>query len=68
MTICQGVDQNGPRQVLSITVNGLNMPNPFVIGSGHSGTSYTVMKRLFDEGSEPVIAKTKAYRTYLEWN
>ncbi|CAH9095016.1 unnamed protein product [Cuscuta europaea] len=43
---------------LSITVNGLKMPNPFVIGSGPPGTNYTVMKRAFDEGWGAVIAKT----------
>uniref|UniRef100_A0A2N9HAW6 dihydropyrimidine dehydrogenase (NADP(+)) n=1 Tax=Fagus sylvatica TaxID=28930 RepID=A0A2N9HAW6_FAGSY len=43
---------------LSVTVNGLHMPNPFVIGSGPPGTNYTVMKRAFDEGWGAVIAKT----------
>lgn len=43
---------------LSITVNGLQMPNPFVIGSGPPGTNYTVMKRAFDEGWGAVVAKT----------
>ncbi|KAL7223369.1 hypothetical protein ACSBR1_024925 [Camellia fascicularis] len=43
---------------LSVTVNGLRMPNPFVIGSGPPGTNYTVMKKAFDEGWGAVIAKT----------
>ncbi|KAH6829399.1 pyrimidine 1 [Perilla frutescens var. hirtella] len=43
---------------LSVAVNGLKMPNPFVIGSGPPGTNYTVMKRAFDEGWGAVIAKT----------
>lgn len=43
---------------ISVTVNGLHMPNPFVIGSGPPGTNYTVMKRAFDEGWGAVIAKT----------
>ncbi|KAL6953185.1 Dihydropyrimidine dehydrogenase [NADP(+)], partial [Sarracenia purpurea var. burkii] len=43
---------------LSVNVNGLKMPNPFVIGSGPPGTNYTVMKRAFDEGWGAVIAKT----------
>lgn len=43
---------------LSVTVNGLKMCNPFVIGSGPPGTNYTVMKRAFDEGWGAVIAKT----------
>nr|GEX16852.1 dihydropyrimidine dehydrogenase (NADP(+)), chloroplastic [Tanacetum cinerariifolium] len=43
---------------LSVNVNGLNMPNPFVIGSGPPGTNYKVMKKAFDEGWGAVIAKT----------
>ncbi|KAK8600103.1 hypothetical protein V6N13_060078 [Hibiscus sabdariffa] len=43
---------------LSVCVNGIHMPNPFVIGSGPPGTNYTVMKRAFDEGWGAVIAKT----------
>ncbi|PKA47185.1 Dihydroorotate dehydrogenase (quinone), mitochondrial [Apostasia shenzhenica] len=43
---------------LKVTVNGLEMPNPFVIGSGPPGTNYTVMKKAFDEGWGAVIAKT----------
>ncbi|KAL2652893.1 hypothetical protein R1flu_021021 [Riccia fluitans] len=43
---------------LSVIVNGLRFPNPFVIGSGPPGTNYTVMKRAFDEGWGGVIAKT----------
>lgn len=43
---------------LSVTVNGLKMPNPFVIGSGPPGTNYTVMKKAFDEGWGAVICKT----------
>jgi len=54
----QGADQNGAGPDLSVTVNGLHMPNPFVIGSGPPGTNYTVMKRAFDEGWGAVIAKT----------
>lgn len=46
---------------LSVTVNGLHMPNPFVIGSGPPGTNYTVMKRAFDEGWGAVIAKTVSF-------
>ncbi|CAI9113195.1 OLC1v1013760C1 [Oldenlandia corymbosa var. corymbosa] len=43
---------------LSVTVNGLKMPNPFVIGSGPPGTNLAVMRRAFDEGWGGVIAKT----------
>lgn len=43
---------------LSIEVNGLKLPNPFVIGSGPPGTNYQVMKKAFDEGWGAVICKT----------
>jgi dihydropyrimidine dehydrogenase (NADP+) len=43
---------------LSVTVNGLQLPNPFVIGSGPPGTNYAVMKKAFDEGWGGVICKT----------
>lgn len=43
---------------LSVTVNGLELPNPFVIASGPPGTNYAVMKRAFDEGWGAVICKT----------
>nr|GMD95934.1 dihydropyrimidine dehydrogenase (NADP(+)), chloroplastic [Ipomoea batatas] len=51
-------ESQAPEPDLSVTVNGLKMPNPFVIGSGPPGTNYTVMKRAFDEGWGAVIAKT----------
>lgn len=43
---------------LSVEVNGLKLPNPFVIGSGPPGTNYQVMKKAFDEGWGGVICKT----------
>ncbi|TVQ30175.1 MAG: NAD-dependent dihydropyrimidine dehydrogenase subunit PreA [Phycisphaeraceae bacterium] len=43
---------------LSVTVNGLKMPNPFVIGSGPPGTNANVIAKAFDEGWGGVIAKT----------
>ncbi|GAX76474.1 hypothetical protein CEUSTIGMA_g3919.t1 [Chlamydomonas eustigma] len=43
---------------LSVTVNGIHFPNPFVIGSGPPGTNYQVMKKAFDEGWGGVICKT----------
>ena len=52
---------------LSVTVNGLHMPNPFVIGSGPPGTNYTVMKRAFDEGWGAVIAKTVRLSLLIEF-
>lgn len=43
---------------LSVEVNGLRLPNPFVIGSGPPGTNAKVIARAFDEGWGAVIAKT----------
>lgn len=43
---------------LAVTVNGLKLPNPFVIGSGPPGTNANVISKAFDEGWGAVIAKT----------
>jgi dihydropyrimidine dehydrogenase (NADP+)/dihydropyrimidine dehydrogenase (NAD+) subunit PreA len=43
---------------LSVTVNGLALPNPFVIGSGPPGTNAKVIGKAFDESWGAVIAKT----------
>ncbi len=43
---------------LSTTVDGLKLPNPFVIGSGPPGTNLNVINRAFKEGWGAVIAKT----------
>lgn len=43
---------------LSVTVDGLKMPNPFVIGSGPPGTNANVISKAFDDGWGGVIAKT----------
>ncbi len=43
---------------LSSVVNGLKMPNPFVIGSGPPGTNANVIGKAFDEGWGAVICKT----------
>lgn len=43
---------------LQITVNGLTLPNPFIIGSGPPGTNANVIGKAFDEGWGAVIAKT----------
>eukprot|EP00798_Chlamydomonas_sp_ICE-L_P012666 gene12666-15898_t len=51
-----GAVTSGPD--LSVTVNGLKLPNPFVIGSGPPGTNYKVMKTAFDQGWGGVICKT----------
>ncbi|GJM19869.1 MAG: hypothetical protein DHS20C14_20820 [Phycisphaeraceae bacterium] len=43
---------------LRVTVDGLDLPNPFVIGSGPPGTNANVINKAFDEGWGAVIAKT----------
>ncbi len=43
---------------LSIDVDGLKLPNPFVIGSGPPGTNANVIGKAFDEGWGAVICKT----------
>ena len=66
MELKDGVPIAGPD--LSVTVNGLKFPNPFVIGSGPPGTNYTVMKKAFDEGWGGVIAKTVSLNADLVKN
>jgi dihydropyrimidine dehydrogenase (NADP+)/dihydropyrimidine dehydrogenase (NAD+) subunit PreA len=43
---------------LETIVNGLKLPNPFVIGSGPPGTNGKVIGKAFDEGWGAVISKT----------
>ena len=43
---------------LATTVDGLKLPNPFVIGSGPPGTNLNVINKAFKEGWGAVIAKT----------
>src|SRR5436853_2440102 len=43
---------------LELTVNGLKLPNPFVIGSGPPGTNANVIGKALDEGWGAVICKT----------
>src|SRR6267142_1222157 len=43
---------------LATTVDGLKLPNPFIIGSGPPGTNLSVISRAFKEGWGAVIAKT----------
>lgn len=43
---------------LATTVDGLKLPNPFIIGSGPPGTNLNVISRAFKEGWGAVIAKT----------
>ena len=43
---------------LETTVDGLKLPNPFVIGSGPPGTNGNVIAKAFEEGWGAVICKT----------
>ncbi len=43
---------------LATTVDGLKLPNPFVIASGPPGTNLNVIYKAFEEGWGAVIAKT----------
>jgi dihydroorotate dehydrogenase subfamily 1 len=43
---------------LRITVDGLTLPNPFIIASGPPGTNANVIGKAFDEGWGAVICKT----------
>eukprot|EP00735_Rhodelphis_limneticus_P014687 TRINITY_DN8759_c0_g1::TRINITY_DN8759_c0_g1_i1::g.23875::m.23875 TRINITY_DN8759_c0_g1::TRINITY_DN8759_c0_g1_i1::g.23875 ORF type:complete len:433 (+),score=183.01,sp/Q9LVI9/DPYD_ARATH/64.58/0.0,DHO_dh/PF01180.16/6.7e-33,Dus/PF01207.12/0.00046 TRINITY_DN8759_c0_g1_i1:51-1301(+) len=54
----QGSLADGAEPSLAVTVNGLKMPNPYVIGSGPPGTNQGVIERAFEDGWGGVIAKT----------
>lgn len=43
---------------LSTNINGLHLPNPFIIASGPPGTNANVIGKAFEEGWGAVIAKT----------
>jgi dihydroorotate dehydrogenase subfamily 1 len=43
---------------LATTVDGLSLPNPFVIASGPPGSNASVIGRAYDEGWGAVISKT----------
>jgi dihydroorotate dehydrogenase subfamily 1 len=43
---------------LGVQVNGLSLPNPFVIASGPPGTNANVIAKAFDEGWGGVVCKT----------
>src|SRR5438128_10909569 len=43
---------------LSITVNGIKFPNPFLLGSGPPGTNARVLAKSFDAGWTGAVAKT----------
>jgi dihydropyrimidine dehydrogenase (NADP+)/dihydropyrimidine dehydrogenase (NAD+) subunit PreA len=46
---------------LATTVDGLKLPNPFVIASGPPGTNLNVIAKAFQEGWGAVIAKTISF-------
>ncbi len=43
---------------LSVSVDGLQLPNPFIIASGPPGTNANVISKAFDEGWGAVVCKT----------
>src|SRR2546423_15202343 len=43
---------------LDTIVEGLKLPNPFIVGSGPPGTNLNVIAKAFEEGWGAVIAKT----------
>jgi dihydroorotate dehydrogenase subfamily 1 len=43
---------------LSITVNGIKFPNPFLLGSGPPGTNARVLAKSYDAGWGGAVAKT----------
>src|SRR5437773_2352874 len=43
---------------LSIVVDGLKLPNPFIVASGPPGTNANVIGKAYDEGWGAVICKT----------
>ena len=53
-------DTEGNRRMstLSLTIDGLKLPNPFIIASGPPGTNLNVIAKAFQEGWGAVIAKT----------
>ena len=51
-------DKGNAMPTLATTVDGLKLPNPFIIGSGPPGTNLNVIGKAFKEGWGAVIAKT----------
>lgn len=47
---------------LSVAVNGLSLPNPFIIASGPPSTNANVIAKAFDEGWGAVVTKTCCLR------
>jgi dihydroorotate dehydrogenase len=59
MALCFATEKGKRRMpTLSITVDGLRLPNPFIIASGPPGTNLNVIAKAFQEGWGAVIAKT----------
>ena len=48
---------------LSITVNGMKFPNPFVLGSGPPGTNARVLAKSFEAGWGGAVAKRSEEHT-----
>ena len=49
---------SNPMPTLATTVDGLKLPNPFLIASGPPGTNLNVIRKAFREGWGAVVAKT----------
>jgi dihydroorotate dehydrogenase subfamily 1 len=49
---------NGEPMDLSITVNGIKFPNPFLLGSGPPGTNARVIAKSYEAGWGGAVAKT----------
>jgi len=48
---------------LSITVNGIKFPNPFLLGSGPPGTNARVIAKSYDAGWGGAVAKTVSFES-----
>lgn len=49
---------------LSITVNGMKFPNPFMLGSGPPGTNARVIAKAYDAGWGGAVAKTVSLESH----
>jgi dihydroorotate dehydrogenase len=47
---------------LSITVNGIKFPNPFLLGSGPPGTNARVLAKSFEAGWGGAVSKIRESR------
>src|SRR3984957_14286500 len=55
---CGFVMERQTMSTLATTVDGLKLPNPFIVASGPPGTNLNVIGKAFKEGWGAVIAKT----------